>query len=120
MPTRRPGPHHSWHPAPPLPPTRPCIYFPAPLPPAGTADFLRGLEMSEDELSKAIIGTIGDIDAYQLPGEHLEEGVGATRRHGTIPRSCLPAVTGVPGKKAVQQEREGLHTAPLQPASHPP
>jgi hypothetical protein len=76
--------------------------------------------MSEDELSKAIIGTIGDIDAYQLPGEHLEEGVGATRRHGTIPRSCLPAVTGVPGKKAVQQEREGLHTAPLQPASHPP
>lgn len=24
--------------------------------------------MSEDELSKAIIGTIGDIDAYQLPG----------------------------------------------------
>jgi hypothetical protein len=24
--------------------------------------------MSEDELSKAIIGTIGDVDSYQLPG----------------------------------------------------
>lgn len=32
-------------------------------------DFLRNLEMSDDELSKAIIGTIGDVDAYQLPGE---------------------------------------------------
>lgn len=35
---------------------------------AGTVDFLRSLEMSDDELSKAIIGTIGDVDAYQLPG----------------------------------------------------
>ena len=35
---------------------------------AGTVDFLRNLEMSEDELSKAIIGTIGDVDSYQLPG----------------------------------------------------
>lgn len=35
---------------------------------AGTVDFLRNLEMSEDELAKAIIGTIGDVDAYQLPG----------------------------------------------------
>jgi Zn-dependent M16 (insulinase) family peptidase len=33
----------------------------------GTVDFLANLEMSEDELSKAIIGTIGDVDAYQLP-----------------------------------------------------
>ena len=33
----------------------------------GTVDFLRGLELTGDELSKAIIGTIGDIDAYQLP-----------------------------------------------------
>jgi hypothetical protein len=24
--------------------------------------------MSDDELTKAIIGTIGDVDAYQLPG----------------------------------------------------
>ena len=35
---------------------------------AGTVDFLRNLEMSDDELSKAIIGTIGDVDSYQLPG----------------------------------------------------
>lgn len=33
----------------------------------GTADFLRKLELDEDALTKAIIGTIGDIDAYQLP-----------------------------------------------------
>ncbi|PSC73335.1 presequence protease chloroplastic mitochondrial-like [Micractinium conductrix] len=33
----------------------------------GTVDFLRNLEMSSHELDSAIIGTIGDIDAYQLP-----------------------------------------------------
>ncbi|KAL4419293.1 hypothetical protein ABPG77_008343 [Micractinium sp. CCAP 211/92] len=33
----------------------------------GTVDFLTSLEMTDDELSKAIIGTIGDVDAYQLP-----------------------------------------------------
>ncbi|GAB2267261.1 Homeobox protein PKNOX1 [Dionaea muscipula] len=33
----------------------------------GTGDFLRSLEMGNDALTKAIIGTIGDIDAYQLP-----------------------------------------------------
>ncbi|XWS68012.1 hypothetical protein CRYUN_Cryun04dG0053700 [Craigia yunnanensis] len=33
----------------------------------GTGDFLRELEMDDDTLSKAIIGTIGDVDAYQLP-----------------------------------------------------
>ncbi|HRO23057.1 MAG TPA: peptidase M16, partial [Promineifilum sp.] len=32
-----------------------------------TADFLRGLELSEDELTRGIIGAIGSIDAYQLP-----------------------------------------------------
>lgn len=32
-----------------------------------TIDFLKNLELSEDELAKAIIGTIGDIDAYLLP-----------------------------------------------------
>lgn len=32
-----------------------------------TAAFLRNLELSEDELTKAIIGTIGDIDSYMLP-----------------------------------------------------
>ena len=33
----------------------------------GTARFLRELEMDDDALTKAIIGTIGDVDAYQLP-----------------------------------------------------
>ncbi|KAE9596452.1 hypothetical protein Lal_00007907 [Lupinus albus] len=33
----------------------------------GTGDFLRGLEMDDDTLTKAIIGTIGDVDSYQLP-----------------------------------------------------
>ncbi|GAB4853959.1 Homeobox protein PKNOX1 [Ancistrocladus abbreviatus] len=33
----------------------------------GTGDFLHGLEMDNDALTKAIIGTIGDIDAYKLP-----------------------------------------------------
>jgi Zn-dependent M16 (insulinase) family peptidase len=33
----------------------------------GLAQFLRDLELSEDELVKSIIGAIGGIDAYQLP-----------------------------------------------------
>lgn len=33
----------------------------------GTANFLRELEMDDDSLTKAIIGTIGDVDSYQLP-----------------------------------------------------
>ena len=33
----------------------------------GTSTFLRTLDLSEDELVKSIIGTIGTIDAYQLP-----------------------------------------------------
>ena len=32
-----------------------------------TPDFLRGLDLSDDELTRAIIGAIGAIDAYQLP-----------------------------------------------------
>lgn len=32
-----------------------------------TGDFLRDLEMDNDTLTKAIIGTIGDVDSYQLP-----------------------------------------------------
>jgi Zn-dependent M16 (insulinase) family peptidase len=32
-----------------------------------TAEFLRTLELSEDEVAKSIIGTIGDLDQYQLP-----------------------------------------------------
>jgi hypothetical protein len=33
----------------------------------GTGDFLRELEMNDDTLTKSIIGTIGDVDSYQLP-----------------------------------------------------
>jgi hypothetical protein len=32
-----------------------------------TADFLRALKLSDEELTKSIIGAIGDLDAYQLP-----------------------------------------------------
>ncbi len=32
-----------------------------------TAAYLRGLELSDDELTRSIIGAIGAIDAYQLP-----------------------------------------------------
>ena len=32
-----------------------------------TVDFLAGLNLSPDELKKSIIGTIGNMDAYQLP-----------------------------------------------------
>ncbi|XP_010546463.1 PREDICTED: presequence protease 1, chloroplastic/mitochondrial-like [Tarenaya hassleriana] len=32
-----------------------------------TGDFLRGLDVDGDTLTKAIIGTIGDVDSYQLP-----------------------------------------------------
>jgi Zn-dependent M16 (insulinase) family peptidase len=32
-----------------------------------TAEFLEGLDMSKEELTKAIIGAVGDIDQYQLP-----------------------------------------------------
>jgi Zn-dependent M16 (insulinase) family peptidase len=32
-----------------------------------TVDFLTGLDLSADELKKSIIGTIGNMDAYQLP-----------------------------------------------------
>lgn len=32
-----------------------------------SADFLRNLELTEDERVKGIVGTIGDIDQYRLP-----------------------------------------------------
>mmetsp|Transcript_14152 Transcript_14152/g.34028 ORF Transcript_14152/g.34028 Transcript_14152/m.34028 type:complete len:1117 (-) Transcript_14152:229-3579(-) len=33
----------------------------------GTVDYLAGLTLGPDELTKAIIGTMGDLDSYQLP-----------------------------------------------------
>ncbi|GIL59935.1 hypothetical protein Vafri_14588 [Volvox africanus] len=44
----------------------------------GSADYLRSLNLSKDELTKAIIGTMGNIDAYQLPDA---KGYSALVRH---------------------------------------
>lgn len=33
----------------------------------GTVEFLRKLDLDKDSLTKSIIGTIGDVDSYQLP-----------------------------------------------------
>merc|ERR1712194_869706 len=44
----------------------------------GTSEFLKGLSLGEDELSKAIIGCIGDVDSYMLPDA---KGYQAMLRH---------------------------------------
>ncbi|KAK9864580.1 hypothetical protein WJX84_000690 [Apatococcus fuscideae] len=44
----------------------------------GTADFLRNLQVDDDALTKAIIGTMGDVDGYQLPDA---KGYTALMRH---------------------------------------
>ena len=44
----------------------------------GTAEHLRSLHLDQDSLTKAIIGTIGDIDSYQLPDA---KGYTAFMRH---------------------------------------
>ena len=41
-------------------------------------DFLRDLEIGKEELTKSIIGTIGDVDSYQLPDA---KGYTALMRH---------------------------------------
>ncbi|GAB4581413.1 MAG: hypothetical protein Fur0022_41600 [Anaerolineales bacterium] len=46
----------------------------------GTSSFLRNLNLSDDELTKAIIGTISDLDGYQLPDA---KGYAAFIRHLT-------------------------------------
>jgi Zn-dependent M16 (insulinase) family peptidase len=43
-----------------------------------TPDFLRHLELDEEELTKSIIGAIGDMDAYQLPDA---KGYSSMARH---------------------------------------
>jgi presequence protease len=43
-----------------------------------TVDFLRNLDIGKEELTKSIIGTIGDIDSYQLPDS---KGYTALMRH---------------------------------------
>ena len=44
----------------------------------GTAAFLRNLNLNDDELVKSIIGTIGTLDAYQLPDA---KGYSSLTRH---------------------------------------
>ena len=44
----------------------------------GTVDFLKNIELSSEELSKGIIGTMGELDAYQLPDS---KGYTALMRH---------------------------------------
>ncbi|KAL8160389.1 hypothetical protein V2J09_001926 [Rumex salicifolius] len=43
-----------------------------------TADYLRELDMDDETLAKAIIGTIGDVDSYQLPDA---KGYSSLMRH---------------------------------------
>lgn len=45
-----------------------------------SANYLRGLKLSEDELNKAVIGAIGDLDAHLLPDA---KGHMSLRRHLT-------------------------------------
>lgn len=51
----------------------------------GTGDFLRELEIDDDTLTKAIIGTIGDVDSYQLP-----DAKGYSRYEYAIIDSLIP------------------------------
>jgi hypothetical protein len=44
----------------------------------GTVDFLRNVDLNQDALTKAIIGTIGDVDGYMLPDA---KGYTAFMRH---------------------------------------
>lgn len=53
----------------------------------GTANFLRELELDDDTLTKAIIGTIGDVDAYQLP-----DAKGYSRYEISPANSCIELV----------------------------
>jgi hypothetical protein len=95
----------------------------------GSAQFLKEVEIGDDELVKGVIGTIGDIDQYQLPdakgytsmvrhltGENEErrqkmrdEILGATKRDfqsfGEILESAMPrGVVKVLGSETAIQE----------------
>ncbi|KAJ0771635.1 putative ribosomal protein S10 [Helianthus annuus] len=65
----------------------------------GTSDFLRQLEINDDALKKAIIGTIGDLDSYQLP-----DAKGYT--------SLLRYVSGVSEEDRQARREEVLSTRP--------
>ncbi|KAK9805775.1 hypothetical protein WJX73_008308 [Symbiochloris irregularis] len=63
----------------------------------GTAAFLRELQLDKDALTKAIIGTIGDIDSYQLPDA---KGHTALMRH----------ILGISDEERQQRREEILGT----------
>ncbi|CAN8275206.1 unnamed protein product [Cochlearia groenlandica] len=65
----------------------------------GTGDFLRGLDVDQGTLAKAIIGTIGDVDSYQLPDA---KGYSSLMRH----------LLGVTGEER-QRKREEILTTSL-------
>lgn len=64
----------------------------------GTVEFLRTLELDQDALTKAIIGTIGDIDGYQLPDA---KGSTAFMRH----------ILGVSDEERQRRREEVLSTS---------
>lgn len=64
----------------------------------GTPAFLAGLDISRDALDKAIIGTIGDVDGYQLPDA---KGYTALVRH----------LLGVTDEERAQRREEILGTS---------
>ncbi|ONK67277.1 uncharacterized protein A4U43_C06F18470 [Asparagus officinalis] len=63
----------------------------------GTPSFLRELELDDDTLTKAIIGTIGDVDSYQLPDA---KGYSSLMRH----------LLGVTNEEREQRREEILST----------
>ncbi|KAI7736758.1 hypothetical protein M8C21_012633 [Ambrosia artemisiifolia] len=65
----------------------------------GTSDFLRQLEVDDDTLRKAIIGTIDDLDSYQLP-----DAKGYT--------SLLRYISGVSEEDRQARREEVLSTRP--------
>lgn len=64
----------------------------------GTASFLSTLQLSEAALSQAIIGTIGDVDAYALPD---------AKGHTALVRHLL----GVSDEERAQRREEILGTS---------
>ena len=64
----------------------------------GTVDFLNQLHLTSDELARAVIGTIGDIDGYQLPDS---KGRTAFMRH----------ILGVTDVERQQRREEVLGTS---------
>ena len=95
----------------------------------GAPGFLRSLELDSDALTKAIIGTIGDVDAYQLPdakgyaamsrcapplglgrrvGRREEEDRAARMRAPGRGRGCLPRVSTRPRRRRRRRRRRYL------------